>query len=178
MSKNLSIDFALSFEANRLNLQATGTYAHLPHHSWSRPAEDLEFRIFRHYPLSELEARSLHFKGSNPVQWIEEHLVDLVLLEGFQKGYDLRYVTTSIRYIPSFLQVEDGASVDGEPTPQDHHIYQWSHNRLEDVLCLTDNGIGIGRFPVRGPQNYLQLAEFEADVKSNAVFKRESETQQ
>lgn len=178
MSKSLSINFALSFAHNRLQLEAAGTFYGMPFHGAPPTEEAAKFKIFRHYPLSELEARSLHFKGSNPVHWVEEHMVDLVLLLGFEQGYDLRSADASFRYVPSFIQTEEGASANGELTPQEAHIYQWSHSRMEDALYLSDNEIEIGRFPVRGPQNYLQLSEFQADIENRAVPAQELEAQQ
>lgn len=175
MSKSLSLNFTLNFADNRLQLEAAGTFYGMPFHGVQPKEDDAKFEVFRHYPLSELEARSLHFRGSNPIHWVEEHMVDLVLLLGFEQGYDLRSADASFRYVPSFIQTEEGASANGELTPQEAHIYQWSHNREEDVLYLSDNEIEIGRFPVRGPQNYLQLSEFQADIESRAVRAQESE---
>jgi hypothetical protein len=175
MNNSLTINLSLSFENNRLNVYAKGTCFRLPFHGEAPSAQDAQFKVFRHYPLSELEARSLHFKGSNPIHWIEEHMRDLVLLEGFQQGYDLRGVDVALRYQLSFAQDEEGKSADGGVIPRETHLYQWWHNRTEDVLYMSDNGIEIGRFPVRGPQNYLQLAEFEADVKSRRASAVESE---
>lgn len=165
MSKTLNINFSMKFTRSMLQLQATGTYAGFPHHGTEPNGDAARFRLFRQYPLSELEARSLHFKGSNPIKWIEEHQIDLILLTGFQTGYDLRDVQVATGYIGSFVQVEAGLASEGEPIPLDTHLYQWSHDDTQDVLLMTDNAIEIGRFPVRGPQNYLQLAEFQADIE-------------
>jgi hypothetical protein len=169
MSKTLKISFSMNFARNMLQIQATGSYAGFPHHGVAPTGNAADFRLFRQYPLSELEARALHFKGSNPVKWIEEHEIDLILLTGFQTGYDLRDVEVATGYAASFAQDELGAPSDGKPTPIETHLYQWSHDIDQDVLLLTDNGIEIGRFPCRGPQNYLQLAEFQADVESRKV---------
>jgi hypothetical protein len=163
----LRIALQLNFRNNKLEIQATGAYEGQTALPSGMPTSG-EFRIFRAWPLSELEARSLHFSGSNPLIWIEDHMIDLVLLEGFNAGWDLRETVAHTQYIDSFVQMEGETDegVDGVH-PVD---YRWSHDRMTDELILTESGADIiGRFPVRGPQNYLQLCEFQNEVHGYAV---------
>lgn len=162
MSKILRVELKLNFPKNNvLQLEAKGTF------QGQRTFDDVKdvqkgFSIFRHYPLSELEARSLHFQGSNPVSWIEQHVLDIVLLEGFQRGFDLRDIMVSPEFVASFSQHE--FSDDGYSTRV--HTYTWTHERANQELVLIEDGTdAVARFPTKGPQNFLQLSELQADVE-------------
>lgn len=124
-----------------------------------------QLRLFRHYPLSELEARSLHFKGSSPMEWIEEHLRDLLRLEMFDAGYDARNVKFDFEYVPFLVQEEE---VDSR-SPLVQHIYTWKFDRENELLILNDNGDDVLIHKTRGPQSYVWLAEEERKIRALAV---------
>lgn len=118
-------------------------------------------RVFRHYPLTELEARSLHFKGSSPMHWIEEHLGDLLRLDLFDAGYDARTVKFAFDYIPFLVQEEEVSA----STALVQHVYTWEFDRQKELLILTDNGDEIISQPTRGPQSYTWLADEERRIR-------------
>jgi hypothetical protein len=112
--------------------------------------------IFRHYPLTELEARALHFQGSSPISWVEKHVLDVLRLAMFDSGYDARDIEWEIEFGWSLVQRES----DGE------HVYKWVHDRVQDRLILTDNGQEIVFKNTRGPQNYQDLGYEMAAIRA------------
>lgn len=123
-------------------------------------------RVFRHYPLTELEARSLHFKGSSPLKWIEEHMGDLLKLALFDAGFDARQIDRfEFEYVPFLVQEEES-----DPrAPLQQHVYQWTFNKDAEELTLTDNGDVIIAQSTKGPQAYVHLHEEEQKIRALAV---------
>lgn len=123
-------------------------------------------RVFRHYPLTELEARSLHFKGSSPLKWIEEHMGDLLKLALFTAGFDARQIDLfEFEYVPFLVQEEES-----DPrAPLQQHVYQWTFNKDAEELTLTDNGDVIIAQSTKGPQAYVHLHEEEQKIRALAV---------
>lgn len=119
----------------------------------------------RKFPLSELEARALHFKGSSPITWIENHMLDLLRLEGYGRGFDMRHVSFDIDYGISFEQDE---GVEGDTQ---RHVYRWVHDRADDSLTLLDGQVAIIRHSVRGPQDYQTLGFQQLDIRSLALVR-------
>jgi len=155
----MKIFITYDFKPNLLEVWAETDTTALP--TFNGPSADprLTARIYRHYPLSELEARSLHFKGSSPIDWIEKHMVQLVRLEAFDRGYDARYAgrdAIEVVYGSCLTQVEYGTE----------HMYIWKHDRARDLLTLTDNGIEIVNKPVRGPQEYQSLGDQMVSIRT------------
>jgi hypothetical protein len=155
----------INFESNILGIavQADVSGTRL----FNLPAEgyvvDTFIKTGRKFPLSELEARSLHFKGSSPITWIENHMLDLLRLEGYGRGFDMRHVSFDIDYGVSFQQDE---SVDGG---FERHVYRWVHHRVDDSLSLLDGQIAVIRHSVRGPQEYQTLGQQQLDIQRLAV---------
>ena len=162
----MKILMTYEFKPNLLGVYAEVSTEELP--TWNGPGAErmLTAKIYRHYPLTELEARSLHFKGSSPIDWIEKHLVQLVRLQAFDNGFDARYRTRAeIEILPgiALTQLEQG----------EEHFYVWKHDFNDGVMILTDNGIEIERKPVRGPQEYQSFAHVMASIVALADPKTE-----
>jgi hypothetical protein len=172
------VQAVVTMENSRLNIRATLVIPNIKKLPQIEPDVDAftdigdgpdvgnEIRVFRHYPLAELEARSLHFKGSSPLQWIEEHMRDLLTLELFKTGFDARYIDRfDFEYVPFLIQEEES-----DPrSPLVQHIYTWTFDRQRDELVLTDNGDEILKQSARGPQPYLWLHDQERDIRALAV---------
>jgi hypothetical protein len=157
----MKVFITYNFKPNLLEVYAETDTTALPTFNGPRSDPRLTAKIYRHYPLSELEARALHFKGSSPIDWIEKHMVQLVRLEAFDRGYDARYAERDeieLVYAPCLTQIESGET----------HVYQWTHDRAHSLLTLTDNGIQIVHQPVRGPQEYQSLGVHMEEIRAVA----------
>lgn len=158
----LDVKAVMTMENHRVNLLADmNEMQPFPSKFDSTPVEGSAetWRVFRHYPLSELEARSLHFTKSSPLNWIEEHMGDLLLLRLFRLGFDARNIEFRFKYIPFLVQTEKGG--DGPET----HAYTWTFDKEKELLTLNDNGQDIVLQPTRGPQAYLWLTEEELSIR-------------
>lgn len=147
----VTIDFA----KNKLQIEVAAGIQNLMRYSNTVGKEWVS--VFRNYPVSELEARSLHFKIASPYNFVEQHMLEKMKLFAFEEGYDAR----GLEFIPSYAPCLTQRETDGQ-----QHMYVWSYDSKTEDLTLTDNGIEIHVVHTSGPQDYQSLVEVMDNIRA------------